>query len=171
MWDDSAVATGDAVPPPRELIAAPAQHHSFSPIGRFTLSYPAFDPETKLVVWIKDAWRIDEEGFEKEGVTYAKLARLGMKGRIPEVLCAGDVRDQDGQIQVTRSQDCKGRPWAALSNNVHRYVHYRIAFKTIGRPLTTFASTKQLVQVLADALEGMSSIKCLPWLSTNHIDF
>ncbi|VDC04238.1 unnamed protein product [Peniophora sp. CBMAI 1063] len=154
VWDDSSQSSPDVVPPSHEFIAAPAQHHSFSPIGRYTLSYPAFDPETKLVVWIKDAWRINEEGFEKEGETYAKLAKLGMKGRVPEVLCGGDVRDHDGQIQVTRSQDCKGKSWAALSHNVHRYVHYRIVFKTIGRPLTAFTSTKQLVQVLADALDA-----------------
>ncbi|KZV72498.1 hypothetical protein PENSPDRAFT_683725 [Peniophora sp. CONT] len=152
VCDESAVADADVVPPSRELIAAPAQHHSLSPIGRYTLSYPAYDPETKLVVWIKEAWRIDEEGFQKEGDIYARLAKLDMKGKIPEILCHGDVRDRDGEIQVTRTQDCKGEPWAALSDNIHRYVHYRIVFKTIGLPLTTFSSTKQLVQVLSDAL-------------------
>ncbi|VDC06334.1 unnamed protein product [Peniophora sp. CBMAI 1063] len=154
VWDEYACASDEELSP-RELIVAPSVQHSFSPLGRYTLSFPAYDPKTDTVCWMKDAWRLEEDGFEKEGDTYAKLAKLeGIEGLIPEVLCAGDVRDSNGDVQATVTQDYVDAEWAARSDNIHRYVHYRIVFKTIGRPLTTFKNTKELVQVLADALKA-----------------
>ena len=98
---------------------------------------------------------MDEPGFEKESDTYATLSQLdGMASRIPEILCAGDVRNEDGRVRVTRTQEHLDQPWAALAENVHRYVHFRIVFKTIGRPLITFKSTQELVRVLKDVLVG-----------------
>ncbi|VDC00969.1 unnamed protein product [Peniophora sp. CBMAI 1063] len=154
VWDEYTCAPSEA-PPARELIVAPSVQHSFSPLGRYTLSFPAYDPETNSVCWMKDAWRIAVDGFEKEGDTYAKLTKLeGIEGLIPEVLCAGDVRDSEGKKQATETQDHVGADWAAHTYNIHRYVHYRIVFKTIGRPLTTFKNTKELVQAMADALKA-----------------
>ncbi|VDC04366.1 unnamed protein product [Peniophora sp. CBMAI 1063] len=156
VWDEYACSPGNE-PPTRELIVPPAVEHSFSPLGRYTLTFPAYDAATDSVCWMKDAWRLDEDGFEKEGDTYAKLAKLeNIEGLIPEVLCAGDVRNSDGTRQATATQDHVGADWASKSQNIHRYVHYRIVFKTIGRPLTTFKNTKELVQVMADALRAHS---------------
>ncbi|VDC00968.1 unnamed protein product [Peniophora sp. CBMAI 1063] len=155
VWDDSTVTAPGDIPQKRALIAAPAHHHSNSPVGRFTMCYPAYDLESESVCWVKEAWRLDEPGFEKESETYATLAKLNGMGRhIPEILCAGDVRDEKGEIRVTRTQDYLGQPWAALAENVHRYVHFRIVFKTIGRPLTTFKNTRELIQVLKDVLDA-----------------
>ncbi|KZV71574.1 hypothetical protein PENSPDRAFT_630079 [Peniophora sp. CONT] len=159
VWDEFSQGPDEVAearePEARVLIAAPSQQHSFSPLGRYTLSFPAYDPETQSVCWMKDAWRLDEDGFEKEGDTYKKLAELpDIKGLIPEILCSGDVRDSAGRVQVTRTQDYVDAPWAAKSYNVNRYVHYRIVFKTVGRPLTTFKNTKELVQVISDALKA-----------------
>lgn len=156
VWDDSTIKAPGDVPQKHALIAAPAHHHSHSPVGRFTMAYPAYDPESGLVCWVKEAWRLDEEGFEKESDTYANLAKLDrITPFIPEILYAGDVRDGSGHIRATKTQDYLDEPWAALAENVHRYVHFRIVFKTIGRPLTTFKSTRELVQVLKDALFGV----------------
>ncbi|KZV72375.1 hypothetical protein PENSPDRAFT_576231, partial [Peniophora sp. CONT] len=119
--------------------------------GSFTMNYIAYDVETRRSYLLKDTWAVDSpEHYELEGQTYQKLAAAGVP-HILDVECAGVVRWNDGLVQKTRSQDF------SVSGPLYtRYprVHYRILFKDIGRPLTSFGSTYELVTIIGQAIAG-----------------
>ena len=51
---------------------------------------------------------------------------------------------------------CRGRPEDATSEQNERS-HMRLVFETVGRPLSQFKSTKELIKALRDAIYGKSS--------------
>src|SRR6266404_3217536 len=131
---------------------------SQSLFGRSTLGYIGYDMETTNLVYLKDFWRTDLPGIQKEGDVYRELhsaqvsniARLGLVGDVPRT--PGSVGTEPGDVQRTRTQDFgDGRSRA----RVEPYVHYRLVLETLGRPLTTFKSTRQLCEVIRDAIVGM----------------
>ncbi len=131
---------------------------SESLFGRSTVGYIGYDMETTNLVYLKDFWRTDLPGIQKEGDVYRELhsaqvsniARLGLAGDVPRT--PGSVDTEPGDVQRTRTQDFgDGRGRAC----VDPYVHYRLVLETLGRPLTTFKSTRQLCEVIRDAIVGM----------------
>jgi len=131
---------------------------SQSLFGRSTLGYIGYDMETTNLVYLKDFWRTDLPGIQKEGDVYRELhsaqvsniARLGLAGDVPRT--PGSVDTEPGDVQRTRTQafgDCRGQA------RVGPYVHYRLVLETLGRPLTTFKSTRQLCEVIRDAIIGV----------------
>src|SRR6267378_7143716 len=131
---------------------------SQSLFGRSTLGYIGYDMETTNLVYLKDFWRTDLPGIQKEGDVYRELhsahvsniARLGLAGDVPKT--PGSMDTEPGEVQRTRTQEFgDGRGRAC----VDPYVHYRLVLETLGRPLTTFKSTRQLCEVIRDAIVGM----------------
>src|SRR6266404_784025 len=131
---------------------------SESLFGRSTVEYIGYDMETTNLVYLKVFWRPDLPGIQKEGDVYSELhsaqvshiARLGLAGDVPRT--PGSVGTEPGDVQRTRTQDFgDGRSRA----RVEPYVHYRLVLETLGRPLTTFKSTRQLCEVIRDAIVGM----------------
>jgi hypothetical protein len=56
-------------------------------------------------------------------------------------------------------------PWCTLKlfkNPLRGFVHYRLVLNVVGRDLSSFRSTKEVVQVFIDALEGNSSAMMSP---------
>src|SRR6266567_1794280 len=133
--------------------------------GRCTFGYIAYDVATSKLVYLKDFWRTDLPRIQKEGDVYRKLHDAKVPN-IPALGPAGDVPlspDHAGTfplaVQRTKTQDylkgsghhhewCPGRPV------VEPYVHYRLVLETLGQPLNTFNSTRQLCEVIRDAIVG-----------------
>lgn len=111
------------------------------------------------VVYLKDSWRIAAAGMEKEGDIYCELHDHEVR-HIPSLVCAGDV--YCGRwLQETRTNSVLAKDdWIAYDSKLlklERHVHYRIVLGEVGKPLTEFSSTKEVLQVLHDALEGEPS--------------
>ena len=62
-------------------------------------------------------------------------------------------------VQRTKTQDYvkgSGRraEWCPGQPSVEPYVHYRLVLETLGQPLNTFKSTRQLCEVIRDVIVG-----------------
>ncbi|KAH9017118.1 hypothetical protein EDB83DRAFT_2571598 [Lactarius deliciosus] len=138
-------------------IAPSAVWDSESLFGRSTFGYIAYDPDTTNLVYLKDFWRTDRDGIQKEGDVYRELhdaqvpniARLGLAGDVPLLPECG--RTDCPAVQRTMTQEfvkdwCPGQPC------VDPYVHYRLVLETLGSPLNTFKSTRELCKVIRDAI-------------------
>ncbi|TFY69116.1 hypothetical protein EVG20_g3296 [Dentipellis fragilis] len=130
------------------LISAPTEY-KLVVTGRASFGDIALDMETETQVWLKDSWRIDLDEMEKECDIYRKLRANNVRN-IAELVCGGDVVGGAGQKTVT--QDYADASWRHGEVALLPHRHYRLALKTIGHPLKTFGSTKELVQVVYDAL-------------------
>ncbi|KAI0066746.1 hypothetical protein BV25DRAFT_1820814 [Artomyces pyxidatus] len=131
-----------------EFIAPSAVSASMALTGRASAGYIAYDLEKKVCVYVKDTWRIDMDGMEKEGSIYHRLHKHDVP-HIPHLVCSGDVGDQK-----TRTQDYVNAAWACWTRGVIPHRHYRLVLDTIGRAIETFDSTRQLCKGLCDALEA-----------------
>lgn len=118
---------------------------------RATRGQAVYDPEADEVRYLKDTWRIDEEGFEKEGDVYRLLAKAGVEN-IATLECDGDIPGHE-----TVTQQYVGSVWACRNVPLTKHVHYRLVLKEVGRPLTEFRSTKELLCVIRDAIIGTLS--------------
>ena len=132
----------------RFFVASVPQWQSGSPVGRGTRGYEALDLETGELVYLKDTWRYEADRMKKEGDTYRKLAANGVS-HIPRLACAGDVGGQR-----TRTHDFTDEDWCCGEPAVRQHRHYRLVLKDVGRPLSKFNSTRELCQVLLEAIMG-----------------
>jgi len=156
VWDDRSPDDG-----PRRYITPSAKWATEALIGRATFGYIAFDVERGELVYLKDFWRVDHPEIQKEGDVYRELHEVGVRN-IAKMGRAGDVRStiNDGQIcasvgvQRTRTQDYLNHSWCPGRPVVEPYVHYRMVLKTVGMSLNRFKSTRQLCEVIRDAIVG-----------------
>ncbi|KAL1738459.1 hypothetical protein HDZ31DRAFT_50958, partial [Schizophyllum fasciatum] len=113
--------------------------------GRATRGYPAWDPVTKAIVFIKDSWRSDTGDLLKEADVLRTLNAQNVE-HAPTLICGGDL---PGQRSV--AGDCVQAEWnKGLRKKHHPRVHHRFAIN-FGQPLWQFRSTKHLLQILHDA--------------------
>ncbi|KAI0292369.1 hypothetical protein B0F90DRAFT_278101 [Multifurca ochricompacta] len=136
--------------------------------GRSTFGYIAFDVASTNLVYLKDFWRTDLPGIQKEGDIYHKLHDAQVPN-IPRLGPAGDVpvspectATASFATQRTRTQDYLTIPdgeheWCPGQSHVDPYVHYRLVLETLGKPLSTFKSTRQLCEVIRDAIVAHSA--------------
>ncbi|KAI9437383.1 hypothetical protein F5148DRAFT_1294246 [Russula earlei] len=131
--------------------------------------------------FLVDYWRTNFPGIEKEGDIYCDLLEAKVRF-IPELGPAGDVLstpEHSLDVQCTRTQDYvkdgeRKRIWCPSTPRVKRYVHYRLVLNTLGQPLSTFGSTRELCQVIRDAMiahtDAYNKAKILHWdVSTGNI--
>ncbi|KAI9509333.1 hypothetical protein F5148DRAFT_1283025 [Russula earlei] len=127
--------------------------------GRSTFGFVCHDVERNKLVYLKDYWRTDFPGIEKEGDIYRDLLEAKVRF-IPELGPAGDVLstpEHSLNVQCTRMQDYvkdgeRKRIWCPGTPHVKRYVHYRLVLNTLGQLLSTFGLTRELCQVIRDAM-------------------
>jgi len=133
--------------------------------GRCTFGYIAYDVAVPRLVYLKDFWRTDVPDIQKEGDVYRELHDAHVPN-IPMLGPAGDVSFSLGcenivpfPTQRTRTQDYVkgsglGHEWCPGRPRVDPLVHYRLVLETLGKPLNTFKSTRQLCEVIRDAIVG-----------------
>ncbi|KAH9896037.1 hypothetical protein C8Q73DRAFT_690614 [Cubamyces lactineus] len=74
------------------LIAKPS-FYAHGMACRGTKGFVAWDIQAQRFVWLKDAWRLDYERMEPEGVVLSRLNAHGVVN-VPTLVCHGDVRNQ-----------------------------------------------------------------------------
>ncbi|KAI0296733.1 hypothetical protein B0F90DRAFT_1014957 [Multifurca ochricompacta] len=151
----------------RHYIAPCAVWCSGALIGRSTSGYIAYDITSTELVYIKDYWRNDFPRIQKEADVYRVLHDAQVPN-IPSLGPAGDVplspehaNSVSFAAQRTRTQDYVETPegedeWHSSQQHLEPHVHYRLVLETIGRPLDTFKSTRQLCEAIRDAIVAHS---------------
>jgi hypothetical protein len=121
-----------------------------SPTGRATRTFVVYDLKDKRVVFLKDTWRIDLPGVVKEGEIYDSLHSAKVSHVAP-FICGGDIPHHR-----TRTQDFVAEPWARRVGKrlLRPHQHYRLVLGVVGRDLTSFESTWEMVHAIRDAMEG-----------------
>ncbi|KAF8502581.1 hypothetical protein F5888DRAFT_1103862 [Russula emetica] len=131
--------------------------------GRCTFGYIAYDVARSKLVYLKDFWRTDLPRIQKEGDVYrklhdAKVPNIPAMGPTGDVLLSPDHANTFPlAVQRTKTQDYlngsgRRREWCPGRPHVEPYVHYRLVLETLGQPLNTFKSTRQLCEVIRDAI-------------------
>ncbi|KIM52043.1 hypothetical protein SCLCIDRAFT_81805, partial [Scleroderma citrinum Foug A] len=111
-----------------------------------------YDPKGKRLVFLKDSWRLDGDDINPEGHFYTELAANHVP-HIPQCLANGDMKCSPQQ--KTQTQKYSQCHWACQKGlAITPHIHYRLILDLVGEALTTFASSKELVQVIHDALLG-----------------
>ncbi len=125
-------------------------------VGRATRGYVAVplndvgEPEGDFV-YLKDAWRLDVDGMNKEGAVLKTLNAAHVTF-VPTLLYHGDLN------QSTRSYDkwLKYHPGETPNNcplEAHR--HYRLVVAEVCKPLSEFKHSIELVWALVCGIIGM----------------
>ena len=118
-----------------------------SPIGRATRVFIVYDPSLDRAVLMKDTWRVSLDGVQTEGVIYKRLHAANVS-HIARFLRGGDVTSP---FCRTRSHKYASR----FSLKLRPHSQYRFLLDDIGRDLTSFSTTKELVDSMAGAFQGM----------------
>ncbi len=163
-----------------ELIVQRPIFDAPSPLGRATRGYIAVpvtannatsdeqesdsthdvsDIKSPEPLFLKDTWRVDHAMLKAENEVYRLLEKYGVE-RIPRLVCGGDVRDADGQVQRTisaewamRVQQDLGITFAELRLHLHHRLVQRLAY-----PIESAEKSEEMVRAFYDVLGGKWSI-------------
>ncbi|KAH9942012.1 hypothetical protein B0H21DRAFT_793702, partial [Amylocystis lapponica] len=132
----------------RSFLICKPYYFDYGDIGRGTRGYVAIDCDTEQFVWLKDVWRVDLPGMEKEGDILKKLNDRNVRN-IPTVVCHGDIL---GQRTVTQDYTDTGEDDPDTMGALKAHCHYRLVEYEIGQALEEFLDGYDLVSVIVDCL-------------------
>jgi hypothetical protein len=130
------------------IISFPPKYTVRSPFGRATRPMFAFDMEANQTIFLKDYWRADVAGMEREGEIYTLLQSKG----VPNIAPFGkdnDLRDHMALMHTLRNEE-----WTCWSKEMVLLRQYRMTLNVIASRLTLFSSSQEFVGAVADAMEG-----------------
>ncbi|KAG1793246.1 uncharacterized protein HD556DRAFT_1238102, partial [Suillus plorans] len=127
---------------------------SHSPVGRWTRACPAFDLVNKKLMMFKDSWWVSLPDVLLEGETY-KLLMSHNVSHIPKCIAYHDVPPSIAQ-QSTQTAKFGSAEWALPHLPLTLHTLHRLALNIVGKNLTEFESSRQLVSSVHDALIDMS---------------
>ena len=136
-----------ATPEKEFLIAQPVTYH-YSPTGRCTRGYIAFDLQDGCQRFLKDQWRTYSRGTRPEWRTYQRLQHKKVTA-IATAIAGGDI-GPPGCPQRTKADK-----YIKKIGVVER-VHSRLVTREIGRPLEDYENSVELLRVCSFALSGTS---------------
>ena len=133
----------------QSYIVAVPKAGPYTPPGRATRGFVAFDLQRGRQVYLKDTWRVDLPGIEKEGETY-RLMEEAQVLNISPCSAAGDIKDH-----CTCTHLYNNKPWACKARKeLVPHHNYRLVLDIIGGSLTTFSSSREMLGCIVDALQG-----------------
>ncbi|RPD57770.1 hypothetical protein L226DRAFT_615155 [Lentinus tigrinus ALCF2SS1-7] len=106
-------------------------------------------PKLGDFVYLKDAWRVKHDEIEKEGTTLKFLNKNNVP-YVPTVVCHGDLPDQLTDSRAKWMEYNPGQDYYPIKE----HQHYRIVVKEIGKSLSRFKNSRELVRALADVVEA-----------------
>ncbi|KAG2063318.1 hypothetical protein BDR04DRAFT_1038319 [Suillus decipiens] len=124
----------------------------FPPAGRGTRTCPAFDFVNEKVVMFKDSWRVSLPDVLPEGETY-KLLKSHDVRNVATCIAYHDVPFPIPQ-QLNQTVKFSSAVWARPNTVITPHILHRLVLDIVGRKLTKFESSHQLVQSIRDALIG-----------------
>ncbi|KAF8509372.1 hypothetical protein BU17DRAFT_99005 [Hysterangium stoloniferum] len=114
-----------------------------SPLGRSTRVFKAYCIETGKLVLLKDTWRIVSATQSPEHMIYERLKKHGVRN-----ICTCK-EGCDVLQQCTKTQDSS---MVKHPSPFRRLQHYRLVLNEIGRSLSDFRDTKEMVTAVRDAI-------------------
>lgn len=159
--DDS--GTADSTLPTKSFLIGQYVSGQYSPTGRATRGYVAYDLEDNTLVFLKDQWRANAEGCHPELETYKRLKQANVS-HVATAIAGGDVLDpRTGSPQRTVSQIYleKYSRTPDLPVPVER-IHTRLVLREVGRPLEKYRHSIELIRVCRHALCGVLRTTPLP---------
>jgi hypothetical protein len=138
----------------------------YTPPGRATRGFEAYNIFHNSAVYVKDLWRIDLQDITAEGLIYAILESASVCN-IPACIASGDISTAD--YHATKSHTYATKPWACLPHAhfiPHR--HYRLALNVIVRGLVEYNTSHEMVSAVRDAVIGESFLIWLPVVPGSH---
>lgn len=127
----------------------------YTPPGRATRGFPAYDVSRGKPVYLKDSWRVNMPDIWPEGRVYEKL-KIAKVRNIPDCLSSGDIATD--QYHATKTCFYLKESWACVSEAQLRHFiphrHYRLTLDVIGRLLTNFQTSYEMVYAVRDAIIG-----------------
>lgn len=118
---------------------------SRSPTGRCTKTYVAYDIADGSFAFLKDSWCA--AGVTTELTNYTTMADAFRSKGVPKSDFIPTILASHSEpTATTRSQE--------FVENIKGRSHQLLVMREIGRPLEAYDSQHQLVQVMADAMEG-----------------
>ncbi|KAG1765365.1 hypothetical protein EDD22DRAFT_845472 [Suillus occidentalis] len=121
-----------------------------SPVGRWTRACPAFNLVNKKLMMLKDSWQVSLPDVLPEGETY-KLLMSKKVAHIPKCIAYHDVPPSIAQ-QSTQTAKFGSAEWALPHLPLTPHTHHHLALDIVGKNLTKFESSRQLVSSVRDAL-------------------
>ncbi|RXW20979.1 hypothetical protein EST38_g4875 [Candolleomyces aberdarensis] len=133
----------------RQVLVWGSHYDSVSLTGRCTRAFAAWDPMTEKVQFLKDVWRTDAGGLEKESDIIRTLNKANVS-HVP-TLVAGD--DLPGKYQRTLTQEYGQSEWVKSNSHtkLDARVHHRLLVNFIPKFLADYESPIQFLQVIFDA--------------------
>lgn len=121
------------------------------PVGRWTRTSVAYDCQSNKPVFFKDSWRVSHPEVTPEGDIYEMLRKENVPN-VPHCLDHEDVGSET--YHSTRTHEFVRFTNKPASKTITHYRHYRLVLDTVGRELTSFTSSKELVTAIHDSLVG-----------------
>ncbi|KAI9511079.1 hypothetical protein F5148DRAFT_994260 [Russula earlei] len=139
----------------RYIVPAPCPRPDI-PIGRWTRATIAYNIETLEPVLLKDSWRVLIDDILPEGNVY-EILRQACVPNIAEFMHAYDVGD--AAFHESRTHYFAGQYGTSDQKKIQKermthHRHYRILLRTIGRELTGFKRSQEMVNAIYDALKA-----------------
>ncbi|CAA7269054.1 unnamed protein product [Cyclocybe aegerita] len=119
--------------------------------GRATRAFPVYDLKTGKIEFLKDTWRVDLPGMDKESDILKELNEKQVRN-VPVFVDGGDVL---GSRQTTVSHEFENASWRAgrLAVLVPR-AHNRFLENFIGKRLSKFTNARQFLTIVMHAIEA-----------------
>ncbi|KAG2086971.1 uncharacterized protein F5147DRAFT_781478 [Suillus discolor] len=122
-----------------------------SPIGHNTRGFSAYNTKGDRVVFLKDTWCVLLLDIIPEGDVYKCLNEKHVR-HVATCLAFGDVLG-GSNAHTTQTGHFKDAPWARPTGAILiAHVHYRLVLNIVATPITSFISSRQVVEVVRDAL-------------------
>lgn len=134
------------------LTSAPEVSLLYTPPGRATRGFTAYDVSRGIVVFLKDSWRIDLPDIQAEGKVYKMLKDAKVR-HVPDCLDSGDILT--AEYHATKTHEYVKELWACHSDAhfiPHR--HYRLVLDVVGRVLVKYESSYEMTAAVRNALIG-----------------
>ena len=137
---------------PRYFITPVPRATFYTPPGRATRGFHAYDISRGALCFLKDTWRIDLPDIQAEGLTYKTLNEAHVRN-IPQCIAFGDISTP--AYHSTKTCLYNAAVWACPTDAhfiPHR--HYRLVLDVIGHSLLSFKSSYEMVSAVRDAIIG-----------------
>ena len=137
---------------PRYFITTTPRAAIYSPPGRATRGFRAYDISQAAICFLKDSWRVDLPDIQAEGLTYEALKKANVRN-VPESVAYGDISTT--KYHATKTLTYAKETWACSNfDHLIPHRHYRLALNVVGRSLLAFDSSYEMVAAVRDAIVG-----------------
>jgi hypothetical protein len=133
-----------------EFIVRAPDARPYTPPGRATRGFKAYDIAQRRVVFLKDSWRVNLPDILPEGKVYKILNNAKVK-HVPKCLASGDISTSD--YHATKTQNYQDLGHGSVTQLTgHR--HYRLILDVIGSTLVDYQSSYDMVAAVRNGIIG-----------------